>query len=154
MTEEPATIPENTAEEPKTVENLPPQPENLPQPKPPAQSETRKRGRPAGSKDRVPRRKIKIEPFPEPVTPPSRQQAALAAPATSAPPKAPPAAPPKALPKEVPAPPREQTPSPPTPRTLYRQTSEHLINLRDIMNQQKRTAAAERYTANLHSWMA
>ena len=147
MTEEPATIPENTAEEPKTHEHPPPQPENPPQPEPPAQPETRKRGRPAGSKDRVPRRKIKIEPFPEPVemTPPR---------ATSAPPKAPPKAPPRALPKEVPAPPRERTPSPPTPRTLYRQTSEHLINLRDIMNQQKRTAAAERYTSNLHCWMA
>ena len=147
MTEEPATILENTAEEPKTHEHPFPQPENPPQPEPPAQPETRKRGRPAGSKDRVPRRKIKIEPFPEPVemTPPR---------ATSAPPKAPPKAPPRALPKEVPAPTRERTPSPPTPRTLYRQTSEHLINLRDIMNQQKRTAAAERYTSNLHSWMA
>ena len=147
MTEESATILENTAEEPKTPENPPPQPENPPQPEPPAQSETSKRGRPAGSKDRVPRRKIKIEPFPEPVemTPPR---------ATSAPPKAPPKAPPRALPKEVLAPPRERTPSPPTPRTLYRQTSEHLINLRDIMNQQKRTAAAERYTSNLPSWMA
>ena len=152
MTKVPATNLENSSEALKTPENPPPQeaPEN------PVQPEARKRGRPAGSKDRAPRRKIKIEPFPEPVemTPPSRQQAALAAPATSAPPKAPPKAPPRALPKEVPAPPRERTPSPPTPRTLYRQTSEHLINLRDIMNQQKRTAAAERYTSNLHSWIA
>jgi len=149
MTDETAIIPENTAEDPKTPENPPENPpENSPQeaPENPAHPEARKRGRPAGSKDRVPRRKIKIEPFPDPVemTPPSRP---------SAPPKAPPKAPPRALPKEVPAPPQERTPSPPTPRTLYRQTSEHLINLRNIMNHQKRSSAAERYTSHLNSWM-
>ena len=150
MTEEPATIPENTVEEPKTPENPPKnRPENSSEaPAPaqlPAQPPARKPGRPAGSKDRVPRRKIRVEPFPEPVamTPPR---------AESAPPKAHPKAPPKPPPK-APAPaPRE--PSPPTPRTLYRQTSEHLVNLRSAMNDQRRMSVAERYTANLHSWMA
>ena len=100
MIEEQTTIPRNAAE-------TPPQeaPENLWRP--------RNRGRPAGSKDCVPRRSIKVERFLEPVemTPPR---------ATSAPSKAPP----KAPPKEVSVPPRDRTPSPLTPRTLYRQTSE------------------------------
>jgi hypothetical protein len=132
MSEESATIPENSFEEPKTPENPL---ENPPVPEAPVQPPARKPGRPAGSKDRVPRRKIRVEPFPEPVelTPPR---------AESAPPKAPPATP---APRE---------PSPPTPRTLYRQTSEHLVNLRSAMNDQRRMSVAERYTANLHSWMA
>ena len=148
MSEESATILENTAEEPKTPENPPKNPpENSSEVPAPAQLPTpppaRKPGRPAGSKDRVPRRKIRVEPFPEPVamTPPR---------AESAPPKAHPKAPLKPPPK-APAP---REPSPPTPRTLYRQTSEHLVNLRSAMNDQRRMSVAERYTANLHSWMA
>lgn len=137
MTEEPAKIPENTIEEGTNAENSLPQEEKTPEN--PAPSEPKKKGRPAGSKDRLPRRRIKVEPFPAPVetTPPR---------AISAPPKAPPAAQPVAAPATP--------PSPPSPRTLYRQASEHLINLRDIMNAQKRNSVAERYTRNLHSWMA
>lgn len=51
-----------------------------------------------------------------------------------------------------PAPPTPPSPEPPSPRTLYRETSAHLLNLRDIMQRQKRTSVAERYTSNLHSW--
>ena len=46
---------------------------------------------------------------------------------------------------------RPPSPEPPSPRTLYRQTSAQLLNLRDAMNSQKRAAAAERYTARLHA---
>ena len=154
MSEESATILENTAEEPKTPENPPENPPEKSSEAPtqppaqlPAQPPARKPGRPAGSKDRVPRRKIRVEPFPEPVamTPPR---------AESAPPTAHPKAPFKAPPKAAPAAPAPREPSPPTPRTLYRQTSEHLVNLRSAMNDQRRMSVAERYTANLHSWMA
>jgi hypothetical protein len=47
---------------------------------------------------------------------------------------------------------RPPYPEPPSPRTLYRQTSATLLNLRDMMNSQKRASAAERYTARLISW--
>jgi hypothetical protein len=47
---------------------------------------------------------------------------------------------------------RPPSPEPPSPRTLFRQTSAHLLNLRDVMNSQKRSSAAERYTSRLHAW--
>jgi broad specificity phosphatase PhoE len=47
---------------------------------------------------------------------------------------------------------RPPSPEPPSPCTLFRQTSAHLLNLRDVMNSQKRASAAERYTARLHAW--
>jgi hypothetical protein len=51
----------------------------------------------------------------------------------------------------APEPPSPPSPEPPSPRSLYRQTSAQLLSLRDAMNSQKRAAAAERYTARLHS---
>ena len=47
---------------------------------------------------------------------------------------------------------RPPSPEPPSPRTLFRQTSAHLLNLRDVMNSHKRADAAERYTSRLHAW--
>ena len=96
-----------------------------------------KRGRPPGSKDRVPRRRVKIEPLPQPVEQPVEQPAASPSPAQTAPARTPSPAPP---------------PSPPSPRTLYRQTSEQLLSLRELMTHQRRTQAAERYANKLHSW--
>jgi hypothetical protein len=98
-------------------------------------SEAPKKGRPVGSRDRAPRRKVKVEPIPAPV-----EEAPL----------------PVEKPKAAPTPtPRVRTPSPepPSPRTLYRQTSEHLLRLRDHMNDKKRSSMAERYTSKLHAWM-
>ena len=146
MAEAEATIPENseTITEPVTTVEEP----QAPEPK-------RGRGRPAGAKDKAPRTtkpKVRVEPIPPKVKP-------ALAPAGDLPDKSPP---PK--PKPAPAqavdlpdkstPPVERTPSPepPSPRTLFRQTSAHLLNLRDVMNSQKRASAAERYTASLHAW--
>ena len=134
MAEVEATIPENseTIEEP-TVEAASQVQEPAPEPK-------RGRGRPAGSKDRAPRTtkpKVRAEPIP------SRE----------------PPAPKRAAPEPSPAPEpthameqRPPSPEPPSPRTLFRQTSAHLLNLRDIMNSQKRASVAERYTSRLHAW--
>ena len=136
MAELEATIPENseTIEAPPVIEE-PPAQEPAPEPK-------RGRGRPAGAKDKAPRTakpRVRVEPIPQPKQAPKQApapaQAALA-------------------PERPPSPVVERPPSPepPSPRTLYRQTSAHLLNLRDVMNSQKRASVAERYTSRLHAW--
>jgi hypothetical protein len=135
MAEVEATIPENseTIEEPVV-----PAPQEVSQE--PAPEVKRGRGRPAGSKDRAPRTtkpKVRVEPIP-PREPPAPKRA----PAPAQEPERPPS----------PVEERPPSPEPPSPRTLIRQTSAHLLNLRDIMNSQKRASAAERYTSRLHAW--
>ena len=136
MAEVEATIPENseTIEAPPVIEK-PPAQEPAPEPK-------RGRGRPAGSKDRAPRTaqpRVRVEPIPPkpaPVAPaPAPSQVSQAH-------------------ERPPSPVVERPPSPepPSPRTLFRQTSAHLLNLRDVMNSQKRASTAERYTSRLHAW--
>ena len=102
---------------------------------PPAAEQPRGRGRPAGSKDRAPRAKpkVRVEPIPQPAP----------------------------IPDALPPTPRVDTPrppsptleaQPPSPQTLFRQTSAHLVNLRDVMNSQRRASISEKYTSKLHSW--
>ena len=135
MTEVEATIPENSASITEAETN-----ETVEEPKVPEPPESKRgRGRPAGSKDKAPRAtkpKVRVEPIPQPAPKPA----------------------PKPLHQIQEAPPptvveeRPPSPEPASPRTLFRQTSEHLLNLRDVMNSQKRTLAAERYTNRLHAW--
>ena len=135
MAEVEATIPENS----ETIEAPP---EETPAVQEPAPEPKRGRGRPAGSKDRAPRTKpkVRVEPIPQPAEPkPAAKPAAKPAPA------------PQAV-DTRPVEERPPSPEPPSPRTLFRQTSAHLLNLRDVMNSQKRASAAERYTSKLHSW--
>ena len=133
MAEVEATIPENS----ETIE-APPAIEPTQEPEPPQAEPKRGRGRPAGSKDKAPRTtkpKVRAEPIP------SREPPA---------PKRAPAPEPSPVPEPVEE--RPPTPEPPSPRTLFRQTSAHLLNLRDVMNSQKRASVAERYTSRLHAW--
>jgi hypothetical protein len=163
MAEVEATIPENSEPQDSPPEEQAPAaapPESQPEEPP-----KRGRGRPAGAKDKVPRStkpRVRVEPIPQPAAP-------KAAPA-------PEPAEPRPIPQpakkvedrstpvveerkgmfsqNTPPPVEERPPSPepPSPRTLYRQTSAHLLNLRDVMNSQKRASAAERYTARLQAW--
>ena len=148
MAEAEAIIPENSAtipeNEPTSIENsknvaqnsetIPNNSsENGPQP---VEAPASKRGRPTGSRDRAPRRKVKVEPIPVEAEPP---------PAVTKP------APTRAHTPEPTA--REQMPpEPPSPQTLYRQTSAHLITLRDAMNDQRRSKVAEQYTSRMVNW--
>ena len=149
MTEVEATIPENSENvsenEPTNVEQLKKTEENS-ETTPNNSSENAtteapapKRGRPAGSKDRAPRRTVKVQPIPAPVE--------------EAPPTPPPAAKPKAAPtiQRVAREPSLE-PTPPSPRTLYRETSAQLVSLRELTHDQRRVKAADRYTSRLHSW--
>jgi hypothetical protein len=141
MAEAEATIPEQqqaalaapnseTITEPETIVEEPQAPQ-VPEPK-------RGRGRPAGAKDKAPRTtkpKVRVEPIPQPKAKPAPAQAVVTSDVT-----------PPVVEQRPPS------PEPPSPRTLFRQTSAHLLNLRDVMNSQKRASAAERYTARLHAW--
>jgi hypothetical protein len=83
---------------------------------------------------------VRVEPIPQPKQAAPKQAPAPAQAALA--------------PERPPSPVEERPPSPepPSPRTLYRQTSAHLLNLRDVMNSQKRASVAERYTSRLHAW--
>ena len=139
MAEVEATIPENseTIEAPPVIEE-PPAQEPAPEPK-------RGRGRPAGAKDKAPRTakpRVRVEPIPQPAAPkPAPKPAPAPAQAGGLPDRAPP-----------PVEERPPSPEPPSPRTLFRETSAHLLSLRDVMNAQKRASAADRYTSKLHAW--
>ena len=139
-----SSIPENEPTNVEKSKNTPNNSETIPNksnenastPAPPS-----KRGRPAGSKDRAPRRKVNVEPIPAPVE-------------EEEPPTPPPVAKPKAAPtpQRVAREPKPPSPEPPSPRTLYRETSAHLVSLRDLMHDQRRAKVADRYTSKLHSW--
>ena len=138
MAEVEATIPENS----ETIEAPPEEAPAVPEE--PAPEPKRGRGRPAGSKDRAPRAakpRVRVEPIPQPE--PKAKPAP--APARASEPE---------RPQRPPSPVVERPPSPEpaSPRTLFRQTSAHLLNLRDVMNSQKRASVAERYTSRLHAW--
>jgi hypothetical protein len=148
MAELEATIPENseTIEAPPAIEEPSAQ-----EPEPPQVEPKRGRGRPAGSKDKAPRTtkpKVRVEPIPS-REPPAPKRAPAPAPEPSPVPE--PAQ--SVVSSQLPTPEqRPPSPEPPSPRTLFRQTSAHLLNLRDIMNSQKRASVAERYTSRLHAW--
>ena len=145
MAEVEATIPENseTIEAP-AIEEPPAAQESSPEPK-------RGRGRPAGSKDKTPRTakpKVRVEPIPHATPQPKAKPAPAAKPPVDEE-----VAESRSSSSQL-APPVERPPSPepPSPRTLFRQTSAHLLNLRDVMNSHKRADAAQRYTNRLHAW--
>jgi len=114
------------------------EPEQPGEPEPvlePTEPVVKKRGRPVGSKDRAPRRKIKIleeaissEPKPQQEPPKSPQQE---------PPK--PAEPPKAEP-------------PPSPRSLHRAAAELILRLQEDKQDARRARLREIYTSKLASY--
>ena len=133
MAEAEATIPENTEVAQET-----PEVSQEPVPKAPEPEAKRGRGRPAGAKDkekRVTKPKVRVEPIPQ------------ATPVVANPPQ------PKPSEPQIEPPIQERSrPEPPSPRTLYRQTSAHLLHLRGVLNSQKRASVADRYTSRLHDW--
>ena len=138
----PAIIQENEATIVINPKQGPENSEIIPNNSADAQAEpTPKRGRPAGSKDKVPRRKVRVEPIPQ-----EEEQPPLSIAAEASPPAPTPA---RERQKRQPSP--ERSP-PPSPQTMYRQTSAHLVTLRDMLHDQRRSKVAEQYTHKLHSW--
>ena len=132
---EQSTAPADAAPAPEAV---PVEPATDPplQPKP--------KGRPQGAKDRQPRTRrptVRVEPLPE--REPPREHARERQPAPA------PARAPTPEPAHVPA--HEE---PPSPRTLYRETSQRLVHLRGLLNENRRSEAVNRYTSRLSTWAA
>ena len=102
--------------------------ETLPEPK--------KKGRPQGSKDTIKRTRkpvqIRVEPLQE-------KQAA------------PPASKPEVSP-QAPEPAPVEIEEPKTPRTLIRETSRHLVSLRQLVNDNRKSEMAQRYTQKWSKW--
>ena len=144
MSAEEPTIPEEPVAEPaqpaEPAATEPAQPAAAEPSEPPK----RGRGRPAGSKDKTPRvtkPKVRVEPLQPPEPPAAKKKGISEIPAGDLPEKSPPVV------EEAPP-----SPEPPSPRTLYRQTSAHLLTLRDLVQTQQRASVAERYTSRLHAW--
>jgi hypothetical protein len=101
----------------------------------PRKSEPKRRGRPTGSKDTAPRKK-KVVIRSEPIV-------------VHEPPKS-------DVPPQPPPPPQPPTPEaeedPPTPRTMLRETSKHLVHLRGLVHQGHKTEVASKYTSRLVPW--
>ena len=129
MAEVEATIPENSESIAAPETNEVAEPAQVPEPAEPK----RGRGRPAGARDKAPRTtkpKVRVEPIPTPVP-----KASATAPAAGAlPGRAPPVVEHVEAVEAVEA--RAPTPEPPSPRTLYRQTSAHLLMQSKRCNEQ------------------
>ena len=129
------TIQDNVENVPENVENEPaaPEPElenveNAPEPK--------KRGGPAGAKDRAPRKKtIKI--VVEPLAPPEEEEFSEEPVQQSQSSQAP---------QPIQAPP---APEPPSPRTLHRQAAELILHMNNQRNEARRANLRDMYTKNL-----
>ena len=102
-----------------------------------AEAEPERRGRPAGAKDKQPRKQkprvVEVD-----ITPPQPSE-----------PMAEPAPAPARLPAQPPAQPSEPEPDSTTPRRMYRETATHLAHLKTLINSQKRQALGEMYTRKL-----
>lgn len=97
--------------------------------------EKAKKGRPAGAKDRAPRKK-KITIVEEPLAAPQEPSSSSVV-ETERPP-------PAAEPMVVVA--------PPSPRTALREASQHMINLRQMSDRMRKSHLQETYTKKLHSF--
>lgn len=122
--------------------SLEPEAEPLVEPAPQPKS----RGRPVGAKDRQPRTRrptIRVEPLPEPVEAPPQPRAPKPRALEAAPIATPP-----------PPTPVEDAEEPPSPGTLYRETSQRLAHLRGLLNESRRASVADKYTSRLSLWAA
>ena len=132
MSEEVATIPEKVEKlDENVVENSTPEAAPVLAPK--------KMGRPAGAKDRAPRKKkitIVEEPLAVAVTEPERAE----------PPKT---APPQKQTAPPPSPVVELAPEPPSPRTVLREASRNILELKRLEGSVRKTKLREIYSRGL-----
>ena len=126
-----------------TPEGVIEKPESSSQPAEPVVEKPSKNkgGRPAGSKDKAPRRKKIVEepivqelPKPEPVQPPKAEPQPKAEPKAEPQPRAPPPSP---------------EPEPLTPRTLIRESARHMLELKRLNESARKSHLQNVYTRRL-----
>jgi len=151
MAEEVSTTPDNSAtidgKVEKTVEN---DEKTVEKAEPPA---LKKKGRPAGAKDKAPRtKKPRVVVVEEPLESQTRSTA------TSAPPDIP--APPmhvethRAGGQTAQVPPEiHEPPAPPSPRTVMHEASRHILELKRLESSARRTHLGELYGSRLHTFV-
>ena len=140
MAETIETMPETM---PATIDNIPEKeekPETTPVAEPSAEPAPKKRGRPKGAPDKAPRKK-KIVIVEQPAET-SEASTARVAPETVKP--AAQVAPPE-------SPPVKTEPEPPSPRSLMREASKHILQLQTLRDVARRNILQNAYTKNLHS---
>jgi hypothetical protein len=145
-------VPENTVKEPENPETIVEYAENA------LDNSVKKRGRPAGSKDKAPRKKkivVVEEDVSEPSPPALPQALPPALPELSPePPALTQAKPPKTKPKaKMPKPAAlpQPEPEPLSPGTVMREASHHILKLKSISAQARRDHIFQTYTAKLHA---
>ena len=152
MAEEVSTTPDNSAtiaeKVEKTVENVEKTVEKSEEAAP------KKKGRPAGAKDKAPRaKKPRVVVVEEPIeAPPVRKQTVSSQPPADLP----------AAPLETPrtegrtvqvAPEIHEPPAPPSPRTVMREASRHILELKRLESSARRTHLGELYAGRLHTFV-
>jgi len=154
MAEEVSTTPDNSAtiaeKVEKPVENVEKTVEKSEEVAP------KKKGRPAGAKDKAPRaKKPRVVVVEEPLeAPPVKTQSAGGQTESSQPPAILPAAP-----LETPraavhvAPEIHEPPAPPSPRTVMREASRHILELKRLESSARRTHLGELYGSRLHTFV-
>ena len=149
-------VPENTVKEPENPETIVENAENA------IDNSVKKRGRPAGSKDKAPRKK-KIVVVEEDVSEPPALPPALPEPPAETsthidvkPPKT--AKAPKAIPSRIEKPQPEPPALPPalpeqlSPGTVMHEASQHILKLKSISAQARKDHIYQTYTAKLQSF--
>ena len=115
----------------------------------------KKKGRPAGAKDKAPRKKPRVVVVEEPLESPVKKQTV-----SSQPPADLPAAPPRHIDThraegqtvQV-APEVYEPPAPPSPRTVMREASRHILELKRLESSARRTHLGELYGSRLHTFV-
>ena len=147
MAEEVSKTPDNSAtiaeKVEKTVENVEKTVEKSEEAAP------KKKGRPAGAKDKAPRaKKPRVVVVEEPLESPAKTQ--------TQPPADLPAAPletPRAGRTVHVAPEIHEPPAPPSPRTVMREASRHILELKRLESSARRTHLGELYGSRLHTFV-
>ena len=151
MAEEVSTIPDNSAtiaeKVEKPVENVEKTVEKSEEAAP------KKKGRPAGAKDKAPRaKKPRVVVVEEPLEAPVKKQTVSSQPPADLP----------AAPLETPrtggrtvqvAPEIHEPPAPPSPRTVMREASRHILELKRLESSARRTHLGELYGSRLHTFV-
>ena len=149
MAEEVSTIPDNSATIAEKVENPVENVEKTVEKS--EEAAPKKKGRPAGAKDKAPRKKPRVVVVEEPIeAPPVKTQSAGGQTVSSQPPADLPAAPletPRAAP-EI-----HEPPAPPSPRTVMREASRHILELKRLESSARRTHLGELYGSRLHTFV-
>jgi len=154
MAEEVSTTPDNSAtiaeKVEKPVENVEKTVEKSEEVAP------KKKGRPAGAKDKAPRaKKPRVVVVEEPLeAPPVKTQSAGGQTESSQPPASLPAAPLETPRTAVHVAPEIHEPTaPPSPRTVMREASRHILELKRLESSARRTHLGELYGSRLHTFV-